>query len=166
MSHPRMWIVVFANPVQSLPWGSIQDRRSSRGRLYHCTISTDGVASKLLTVELRTGCRIYATFLSTQVRLPPGARNFCRPKCISFSPLKWERKGNVELYATYCLELDTKWRSWAIRDLQIDSRQKRTWKMNTKSKFDFPPKRTWDKVTLSHARYRFARLIHASGLWC
>ena len=130
MSHPWIWIVMLVNRVQNLHWGSIHDRRTSRGRLYHWATAIDGGVMKLSTVELRTGCRIYATFLSTQVRVLPGARNFCRPKFISFSPFKWERKVNVELYATYSLKLDnSKWKSWAIRDLQIDSRQKRRWKL-------------------------------------
>ena len=166
MSHPRIWIVMLACPVQTLHWGSIQDRRSSRGRLYHCTISTVGVAWKLLTVELRTGCRFHATFLSTQVRLPPGPRNFCRPKRIPFSPLKWEGKVNVELYATHCLQLDSKWKSWAIRDLQLDSGQKRRWKWNRKVNLILHKNENGIKLRPLHARHRFAVLIHGFGLWC
>ena len=36
--------------------------------------------------EMHIGCPIYITFVSTQVRVPPGARNFYRRKFISFLP--------------------------------------------------------------------------------
>ena len=66
--------------------GSIQVRRTSRGRLYHWAIANDRGTAKLLSFELHTGCAIYAKLVSTQVRVPPGARNFYRRKFISFFP--------------------------------------------------------------------------------
>ena len=66
--------------------GSIQVRRTSRGRLYHWAIANDRGTAKLLSFELHTGCAIYAKLVSTQVRVPPGARNFYRRKFISFLP--------------------------------------------------------------------------------
>ena len=83
MSHLRIFFVIL---VHRTLWGSIQDRRTSGGRLYHCATATGGGYAKLLTFELHKGCPIYATLVSTQVRVPPGARNFYRPKCISFLP--------------------------------------------------------------------------------
>ena len=67
-------------------WGSIQVRRTSRGRLYHWAIANDRGTAKLLSFELHTGCAIYAKLVSTQVRVPPGARNFYRRKFIYFFP--------------------------------------------------------------------------------
>ncbi len=66
--------------------GLIQDRRTSRARLYHCATATEGGLAKLLTFYLHKGCPIYATLVATQVRVPPGARNFYRRKSISFLP--------------------------------------------------------------------------------
>ena len=66
--------------------GSIQVRRTSTGRLNHWAIANDRGTTKLLSFELHTGCAIYANLVSTQVRVPPGARNFYRRKFISFSP--------------------------------------------------------------------------------
>ena len=66
--------------------GSIQVQRTSRGRLYHWAIANDRGTAKLLSFELHTGCAIYAKLVSTQVRVPPGARNFYRRKFISFFP--------------------------------------------------------------------------------
>ena len=79
----RIFIVIM---VHGTFRGSIQVRRTSRGRLYHWAIANDRGTAKLLSFELHTGCAIYAKLVSTQVRVPPGARNFYRRKFISFFP--------------------------------------------------------------------------------
>ena len=58
--------------------------QTSRSRLYQEATAADGRQVKLCIIELHKDCRIEATFGSTQVRVPPGARNFYRPKSISF----------------------------------------------------------------------------------
>ena len=81
----RIFIVIM---VHGTFWDSIQVRRTSRGRLYHwAIIANDRGTAKLLSFELHTCCAIYANLVSTQVRVPPGARNFYRRKFISFFPL-------------------------------------------------------------------------------
>ena len=60
--------------------------QTSRSTLYHEATAADGRQLKLCIIELHKDCRIEATFGSTQVRVPPGARNFYRPKSISFLP--------------------------------------------------------------------------------
>ena len=60
--------------------------QTSRSRLYHEATAADGRQVKLCIIELHKDCRIEATFWSTQVRVPPGARNFYRRKFISFLP--------------------------------------------------------------------------------
>ena len=60
--------------------------QTSRSRLYHEATAADGRQVKLCIIELHKDCRIEATFGSTQVRVPPGARNFYRRKFISFLP--------------------------------------------------------------------------------
>ena len=60
--------------------------QTSRSRLYHEATAADGRQVKLCIIELHKDCRIEATFGSTQVRVPPGARNFYRRKFISFFP--------------------------------------------------------------------------------
>ena len=61
-----------------------------------------------------------------------GLATFADRNVYLFHPWSENEKQNVELYATYCLQLDSKWKSWAMRDLQIDSGQKRRWKWNRK----------------------------------
>ena len=49
-------------------------------------MASDRGRTKLLSFDLHTGCPIDATLVSTQVRVPPGARNFFQRKFISFLP--------------------------------------------------------------------------------
>ena len=83
MSHLRIFIVIMDHGTLR---GSIQDRRTCTGRPYHWAIASDRGRTKLLSFNLHAGCPIYATLVSTQVRVPPGARNFLPHKFISFLP--------------------------------------------------------------------------------
>ena len=83
MSHLRIFIVI----VEHGTWrGSIQDRRTCTARPYHWAIASDRGTTKLLSFDLHAGCPIDARLVSTQVRVPPGARNFFRFKFVSFLP--------------------------------------------------------------------------------
>ena len=83
MSNLRIFIVIMELGTLR---GSIQDRRTCTGRTYHWAIASDRETTKFFSFDLHAGCPIYATFLSTQVRVPPGARNFFQRKFISFLP--------------------------------------------------------------------------------
>ena len=50
----------------------------------------------------------------------PGPRRFQVELSDSRQKRKWKWKVDLQLYATYCLKLDCKWKSLAIRDLPTD----------------------------------------------
>ena len=83
MSHLRIFIVIMEHGTLR---GSIQDRTTCSARTYHWAMASDRGRTKLLSFDLHTGCPIDATLVSTQVRVPPGARNFFQRKFISFLP--------------------------------------------------------------------------------
>ena len=75
--------------------------QTSRSRLYHEATAADGRQVKLCIIELHKDCRIEATFGSTQVRVPPGARNFYRRKFISLSSFTLCFCWNLNLIPTH-----------------------------------------------------------------
>ena len=93
--YSKFWLIVH-NFSHITCEGSIQDRGSRIRMLYHQATSSVERGAKLWVVNLHKDHHIYATLRSTQVPVPPGARNFCRPKFISFFYLYFFQEGRFQ----------------------------------------------------------------------